>query len=634
MKNDAQKNEKLIQFRGECSIAAAAAPKEGEAAKLPTMKMNVYNGGKIRVGYWGDVVVDLAGMKASDVTPILFGHDTYEVDSIVGQTSKIVVDKGITAEGQVMGVSETVQKIVALAKNGYMFQTSMGADPVRTRQVAEDEDVEVNGQTIRGPFILVTESVLNEVSILPLGADKETSAAIAANHENNEETTMKKYDKDGKEVPPTAEDIRAEAVAEQTRIAAIQTIAKDHAPIAAQAVKEGWSEDRTTLAVKDAIIAAQKAEIDTHKVQAERPAAPGITTGAQKPITARAVEAAVAIRAGLSDKGYDQATLDAASGLRIHSITDMVRAMLAIEGKPLNASRHETREFLQAAFSSRSLANVLSAVANKFILSGYGTVEQTWRKIARVRPVVDFKAHTGVRMIMANLLQALGPGGEIKHGSISDETRSVQADTKALMLGITRKDIVNDDLGALTELPQRLGYAAARTFNTDFWAVFAAAVAANFEAGGTKKNQTTGVLSLTSLAAAELLFLNQTDADGNPIGGEVTTLLCSPTVSAKAREIFASTNLVGGTSKDTAVNIYAGRFEPAVSRYLAAAPWYLVANPMGMPLMEAAFLNGREEPFVETADADFNTLGIQMRCWYDYGSAFAEYRAAVRSTGA
>jgi hypothetical protein len=50
--------------------------------------------------------------------------------------------------------------------------------------------------------------------------------------------------------------------------------------------------------------------------------------------------------------------------------------------------------------------------------------------------------------------------------------------------------------------------------------------------------------------------------------------------------------------------------------------------------VEAAFLNGREEPFVETADADFNVLGVQMRCYYDYGVAFAEWRAAVYSTGA
>jgi len=70
------------------------------------------------------------------------------------------------------------------------------------------------------------------------------------------------------------------------------------------------------------------------------------------------------------------------------------------------------------------------------------------------------------------------------------------------------------------------------------------------------------------------------------------------------------------------------------SAYLNAAPWWLVADPLGMPLMEVAFLNGAQEPVVETAEADFNTLGIQMRVYFDYGVAFAERRAAVYSTGA
>jgi len=137
------------------------------------------------------------------------------------------------------------------------------------------------------------------------------------------------------------------------------------------------------------------------------------------------------------------------------------------------------------------------------------------------------------------------------------------------------------------------------------------------------------------MTAAEALYLALTDADGNPIGGELTTLLCGTTAYTPAREIFASTLVTdGSTSKKANANIYVNRFAPAFSRYLSAAPWLLVSNPMGMPLMEAAFLNGREEPFVETADADFNTLGVQMRCYYDYGSSFGDWRSAVYSTGA
>ena len=36
-------------------------------------------------------------------------------------------------------------------------------------------------------------------------------------------------------------------------------------------------------------------------------------------------------------------------------------------------------------------------------------------------------------------------------------------------------------------------------------------------------------------------------------------------------------------------------------------------------MIEVAFLNGQESPTIETADADFNMLGIQMRGYHDFG---------------
>ena len=434
---------------------------------------------------------------------------------------------------------------------------------------------------------------------------------------------------EGQDGQPTAEQIRAAAVAEESRISRVREVAKDHPELMATAIEKGHTPEQVE---RDVL----KAELAAERKRNERPKGPNINGQAGVPVTPQIMAAAVSLRAGLRnpEKAFDAETLTRAHDLRIHSLTDLVRVACAAAGKPLEYSRHETREFLQAAFSTRDIANVIAATANKFILEGYGTVEQTWRSISAIRPVVDFKANTGVRLVMANLLQALAPDGEIQHGTLSDETRTVTADTKALMLGVTRKDIINDDLAVLTDLPRRLGYAAARTFNVDFWAVFAAALAANFEAGGTKNNQTTGALTSATLAAAEALYLAMTDADGNPIGGELTTLLCGTTAYTPARELFASALVTNGsTTKQPASNIYVNRFAPAFSRYAAAAPWYLVTSPMAMPLMQVAFLNGREEPYVETADADFNTLGVQMRCYYDYGAAFGEWRAAVRSTG-
>jgi hypothetical protein len=44
-------------------------------------------------------------------------------------------------------------------------------------------------------------------------------------------------------------------------------------------------------------------------------------------------------------------------------------------------------------------------------------------------------------------------------------------------------------------------------------------------------------------------------------------------------------------------------------------------------------LNGRIEPTVETADADFYTLGVQFRGYSDVGVNLQDPRGGVRSAG-
>lgn len=622
-----------IQAVGKCTITAAIT-EEGKPEKLPRVDIMAYNGGIMSVGWWGPVVIDLSGLKAKDKNPILFGHSTFSTDSIMGQTDGVTNDgKTLSVSGDIMGESRTVKETLALAKKGFEFQASVGVRPKVHSYVEQGQEIEVNGQKLSGPFTMIGQSELKEISIVPLGADGATSAKIAAeqqrvNAKTKENTMAQKPDGEG--TNPTAEDIRAAAVAEETRISAVRETAKDHPEICASAIKDGLTPEQVKVKVLEAKLAA---EIKRN----ERPlvGAFGINTGKGLEVNASMIEAAACLQGRVKnpEKLFASDTLNKAESLKLRSLTDLVRATLALSGKTLDVTRHDTREYLQAAFSTRDISNVLSAVANKFITEGFGAVEESWKEIANVRSVVDFKTNTGVRLVMANLLKTLSPSGEIQHGALSDETRTIKADTKALMLGVTRQDIINDDLSVLTDIPRRLGYAAGRTFNTDFWTAFEAAVAANFSASKPKFNQTTGALSLTTLATAEALFLALKDADGNPLGVKASKLLCGTTAYTKSRELYISTGLIGGSAKDAAANIYANMFKPVFSSYLSAAPWYLTADPMAVPVMEAAFLNGRQEPFVETADADFNTLGVQMRCYYDYGVAFAEWRGAVRSTG-
>jgi hypothetical protein len=92
---------------------------------------------------------------------------------------------------------------------------------------------------------------------------------------------------------------------------------------------------------------------------------------------------------------------------------------------------------------------------------------------------------------------------------------------------------------------------------------------------------------------------------------------------------------------DSPGNPHQGKFRVEVSRYLAntsytgnsAKAWYLFAEPSDLPVIEVAFLNGQEAPTIETADADFNVLGVQMRGYHDFGVALQDPRGAIKSKG-
>ena len=230
------KSKAFISMLSKCNITAGAA-KEGEAPKLPTFSMIAYNGGIMAVDVWGSVVVDLAGMEVSDKTAILYSHGTYSLDNVLGQTSKVEKGDDLKASGTIMGDSEVVKQVLALAKNGFGFQASIGAKVIEYKEVQDGESVEANGQTLKGPFTFVTKSKLNEISVVALGADSKTETEIAAQggQSKTEETNMEPK----KNAEKTAEEIRAAAVGEQNRILRLQDVAKDHPGILAEAVKDG-----------------------------------------------------------------------------------------------------------------------------------------------------------------------------------------------------------------------------------------------------------------------------------------------------------------------------------------------------------------------------------------------------------
>ena len=605
---------------------ALVAEKDAEGKPVDggnkTMTINAYNGGLMNVGWGLPVGIDLAGVtwREDNAVPILCLHDQHSIDAICGQAKKIKCEgSSIIVEAEFMPVSETAKKVHELAKAGFKFQASVGLTPSEVLYVEKDMKAVLNGTEVKGECYIVRAGVLNEVSIVPLGADGTTATNISAATKKGKEPIMATPEK---KIEAEKPEITVEAAqnAERERVASVIKACKDHADIMAQAVKEGWTADRAELEC----LRAEKADA----LKAERPAAPSIIDlKAAAPKDAKTVAAAACMGAAMGDevlaKQFKGVDLDAAHDLGVNRLSDVFAAFGITYRPGDNASMTKA---IKAAFSTVDIPNVLSNVAHKFVLAGFGAVGEDWRKVSRAVPVTDFKAVKGVRLVMGGVLKPLSKGGELQHVSLSDESRDLAAATKGSIIGITREDLINDDLGVLSMIPERFGQMAGRTINKDVFGAIS-------RTAGDYGANTSGALNVANLATAYQLALGITDSNGDYLGAMPNVILASPSNYLSALNIYQSDQITGTSSEKGKNNVMRGLLAPITSQFLGAGTDYWLFNS-AFPLVDVAFLNGRTTPVVETAEADFNQLGIQMRCYFDYGAAAGELKAAVYSTGA
>ncbi len=621
---------------------------DGEAEAMPRFAMVAYTGEAMRVEGWRHpVVVDLDGLSVpSQRRPVRFGHDMH---AGIGHTERIAVDGGrLVAEGLVSRDTAAAREVVVSGKRGFPWQASIGATVQQSELIRPGKFVTVNGRSFEGPVYVARKAVLGEISFVDLGADGNTSVQIAAQKETQvmDDHENPKPQSAGTDAAPVTSagtdadagpEIRAarrDAANELRRQAAIRKICGERfVEIAAKAIEENWTVEKTELEV----------------LRANRPKAPGVITGGHEVAPFQLLEAAV-YQAGKLEARHDQfdpRVRDAAQQ-RFQGRLGLQELLLEAawaNGYSGRSFKADMRGVLQAAFSTNSLPGILSNIANKFLLEGFEAVESSWRAIAAIRTVQDFKAVTSYRLTGGFEYLEVGPDGELKHATVGEQSFTNQARTYGRMFSITREHMINDDLGALTAVPRRLGRGAALKLNDVFWTAFLNN-AAFFTAGN--KNYAAGTdtaLGIDSLSKAEETFYNQTDPDGYPLAVDPTLLLVPNALFVPATQLMNSTELrEDGNSpakKYVTGNPHTGKFRVARSSYLSntkytgnsTKAWYLLADPNDLPVIEVAFLNGREQPTVESADADFNILGIQVRGYHDFGVALQDFRGGVKFKG-
>ena len=673
-----------------------------------------YSGGKMNLPGWRHpVVVDLAGMEIPESVPLLTNHEN-KTDSRIGLISATVRNNALEITGEIVSDSRDAADIIAQGKAGADWQLSIGADVKECELVKGSR--EVNGQEVEGPFYHIKKSTLREVSVVAVGADAHTNMKVNAkfnlvNQEgeamNNKSETKrvsavsapndavppeKKPEPEQKpgepankpgepankpgepeKKPDNAEKKPGQAAAEATP-PAIQASAGDVAATAREAAQNAVKAERERISAiqaicdgefpeieREAIAGGWTPEVVTKKVletiRAERPAANvniSVKTAPEGGELRKTIEAAMCLRVGVSadqlEKSYGAKTVEAGMAEMDMPLKQLLIECMKLDGIPY--SRGFDNETIRAAFSSVSLPGILSNVANKKLLQSYEAQPIIAMKLCSTGDLNDFKENDRFRLTDVGDLLPIAADGEIKDGGLIEESAKNQLDTYGKKFCLTRKMIINDDLGAFMKVPTAMGNRAARLIDQLF---FSRLLSNPAQADGkalfstNHKNLLSGAssaLSSDSLKKAIQLFLDQVDADGQPISVEPKYLLVPTALKHLAIELTQGATLImSGTDNAVrpALNVLSDENLQVISSpYLGNSAyegssqtgWYLFGDPKTVDTWEIGFLKGKRTPTVERGETDFNTLGLWFRVYFDLGVREQDHRGMVKANGA
>jgi len=677
------------------SLELEAAATGAEAPKERRFTMTAYTGGAMQLTGWRfPVVVDLAGLEVGrQQRPILLDHSR-DVEFVLGQTDQIHATGGqLMVAGHILGDSGKARQVIGLADKGFQWQASIGAKANDVEFVPEGKSVLANGREFSGPVNVARRATLGEISFVVLGADDNTSAQIAATSKGDDmefdqwlaargfepavltdkqrsslnvlfdaekleaskdagrrataanEGSTQDGDKEAMDASAAVAQLRAELGQELARTLQIRKICAGRFPeIEAKSISEGWDAQRTELEV----------------LRVGRPAGPAIHAS-EDPKTPRALEAALCMSAGLPadrvSKWYDAPTMDAASardlqGAGIHTLLyEVIRASGGyvrpgrVDNDTIRAAFVANDRTLQAAggFSTISLSGILSNVANKAMLAAYEAVNVVSQEFCSETDVNDFKQVTRYRMTGSGVFQKVGPDGELKHAELSEESYTNQVETYGRMIALTRQMIINDDLGAFLQIPRAIGRMSALALEEIVFTLLLSNPGAFFSNGNANLLTIASTLDIETLTQAEQMFLDRVDQHGKPILVQPAVLLVPTSLKVVAEQLYKDIwlNQVPANNKaKPASNPHAGKFRPVASPYLnlpslpghSATDWYLFADPGDVSAIEIAYLRGKRAPTIESAETNFNTLGVQYRGFFDFGANVQDSRAAVKAT--
>lgn len=323
------------------------------------------------------------------------------------------------------------------------------------------------------------------------------------------------------------------------------------------------------------------------------------------------------------------------------TLRDMARACVEASGVSTRAMDADTL-FRAAMHTTSDFPNLLTSTGNRTLMGAYEAAQSPVKTaLARRSTMADFRPGTRLKLSDIGTLEKVSESGEIKHTSRGEASESYALDTYATQFAISRKALINDDLGAFRDWGATAGRMAAETeanlilnlllsnpvMGEDNKALFhadhgnlSASPAALGDAGA----------GVTALSEARQALRGMKALDGKtPINATPKFLLVGPEQETEAEQLLS--DLAAATWGD--VNPFASKLSLLVEPRITGNQWYVFADPAVMPVLEYSYLSSAQGPQMASREG-WDVLGMEFRVVLDFGCGAIDWRGAFKNAGA
>jgi hypothetical protein len=324
---------------------------------------------------------------------------------------------------------------------------------------------------------------------------------------------------------------------------------------------------------------------------------------------------------------------------------------------------------LHEAMGTSDFPLLFGDVLDRMLLGRYQEIDPVYRQYTKQSKVRDFRPSRRFAVDGAEgRLERVGERGEYKEEALVESSDDLQVFKRGRRLGASWEQMINDDLDAFAENPDRLARAARRTeqFEADsLWLDANGPHASLYTAPNGNILTGNPAFSIDALGAAIEHFATLVDEDNEPIAMGPLVLVYGPALRVEVMKVLNATELRfgAGTAAENrvhTVNFIKGMLTPVETPYLpiisASTPgaWALFASPTeSRPALEVAHLRGHEAPalymkspnsirvggggLVDPMDGDFDTDSMQHKVRHVFGGtrlvSTGGWRATVASNG-